>query len=344
MNTENKQLLKKYLFGLCTPQELEQVKLLLEQPEADEILHQLMTEMPGYEEAPVSDEAGLTDKVANWKRQVQDRIIKNEQYSLSGKKRRWQSLPKFWRYAAVWAGILMVSSVTYWQINKSNEQRQIAMVSQVNKKGGPVKYLLPDGSQVYLGAASSLQYPVNFAGNRREVILKGEAFFDVKHDAAKPFLIHSADVTTQVLGTSFKVEAFGGRNVAVAVATGKVGVSATKAGKSRTLAMLTPGLKVTYDRQTGQAKESKEDIYSLQQWAAGKMIFAQEPLADVAQTLERRYSIHISFRDKETAAYHVSGTFSPNESASSILQLLGAIGKFSFNTKDNQSFTIYKTE
>src|SRR5690606_2603405 len=68
--------------------------------------------------------------------------------------------------------------------------------------------LLPDGSTVLLNNNSSLDFPQQFTGDTREVILKGEAYFDIKPDASRPFIIHTGKVKTRVLGTAFNIRAY----------------------------------------------------------------------------------------------------------------------------------------
>src|SRR5439155_2315167 len=89
------------------------------------------------------------------------------------------------------------------------------------------KYLLlPDSTQVWLNAASSLEFPEAFQSGKREVYLVGEAFFDVKHAENRPFIIHTGNVTTRVVGTAFNIKGYPDQpDVIVSVKRGKVQVS-----------------------------------------------------------------------------------------------------------------------
>ena len=78
---------------------------------------------------------------------------------------------------------------------------------RLTQKGEKVKLILPDSSVVYLGAGSKLTWPSHFVkGKLRNIQLEGEAFFEVKHDTSSPFIVHSGQMQTRVLGTSFNVK------------------------------------------------------------------------------------------------------------------------------------------
>src|SRR6202000_336004 len=93
-----------------------------------------------------------------------------------------------------------------------------------NPRGQRSVVRLSDSTIVYLGPDSKINFPGRFNGKTRELNLEGEAFFQVKKDHQHPFIIHTGDVSTTVLGTSFKITAFKGEPLTVSVATGKVRV------------------------------------------------------------------------------------------------------------------------
>ena len=250
----------------------------------------------------------------------------------------------FMRYAAVWAGIIMIAGFTLWQFTKPGVKDQIAFIERTNIKGRPVRYMLPDSSSVYLGAGSKLRYSNDFNGDIREIELLGEAFFQVKHDASKPFIIHTGEIQTQVLGTSFKVQAFKSHPVFVAVATGKVGVSRQDRKSSRTLALLEPGHTLTWNGKTGKAVEGTVEIYSLEQWKSGELVFEEQPMEQIALELQRRYSVQIEFLDKSIEDNQVSGTFPADRSVERVMNTLAVAGKFQYKTDDHKTFKIYRNK
>lgn len=112
-----------------------------------------------------------------------------------------------------------------WQWSAERSSRVELMSVQMNHTSRPMRVLLSDGSEVTLEPGSFLRFPKQFAGAKREVFLTGEAFFQVTRHPERPFLVVTDRVITKVLGTSFRVKAYGGKaNVSVTVRTGKVSV------------------------------------------------------------------------------------------------------------------------
>lgn len=123
-------------------------------------------------------------------------------------------------WAAAMIAVLVMAFGWFFLISeKTPESRQVATADNTTEQ------LLPDGTKVFLNYHSKLTYPENFDGDLRKVSLEGEAFFDVKPDAAHPFVIQANGTEIRVLGTSFNVKAYHETPVRVDVATGKVRVS-----------------------------------------------------------------------------------------------------------------------
>jgi len=123
-------------------------------------------------------------------------------------------------WAAAMIAILVMAFGWFFLIADKTPQ-SLDVVTTENTK----EQLLPDGTKVFLNYNSKLTYPENFEGDLRTVSLQGEAFFDVKPDAAHPFVIQANGTEIRVLGTSFNVKAYNEAPVRVDVATGKVRVS-----------------------------------------------------------------------------------------------------------------------
>lgn len=177
---------------------------------------------------------------------------------------------------------------------------------QQNKAGQRKVIQLSDGSTIYLGAGSRLQYPEQLTGPTREISLAGEAFFDIVTDPAHPFIIHTGDIATTVLGTSFKIEAFEGQPVTVAVATGKVKVAAQTNGQIKELAVLTSGKQVSWDHR--QATLDNVNAGDVATWHKGRLVFNNQSLQEIAAALERWYDVQISFDRAQKAKEKVTVT------------------------------------
>jgi ferric-dicitrate binding protein FerR (iron transport regulator) len=340
MDNQQRQLLQKFLNGLCSKSEEQQVKQLLETAEGKTILSELMEERDqaaGLYEKPGANEQDLDGRVQYWKTQVYERMTPLKKNAITPVRRL-----RFLRHVAVWAGIVLTVGVAVWQVKKATTPQEIVYIKKENAKGVPVHYILPDSSSIYLAAGSSFSYAEDYPKSGRDINLDGAAFFDVKRDEAHPVTIHTGEVQTRVLGTSFRVTAFAGEPMEVAVATGKVAVSAAE-GKTE-LAMLTPGEKVSYDPATKKAEPGNIEIDALQQWKTGELVFDEEPLELVAKELKRHYGVTVVCRDGATAGYRVSGTFEATDSVETVLKMLSILGKFKYEVQDGNTYYLSKTK
>ena len=343
MHAEQKKLLRKILDGNCSEQELQEIKILLNKPEAKAFLSELMENQAAQVELDYTESMEALDKkTEEWLRKVHQQMDNETTTPIVHRVLLKKS--SLLRYAAIWAGVLMVISVAFWQVYETNDIRQqVAYVEKANAVGIPVKDMLPDSSYVFLGAGSKLSYPPDFYGHAREIKLEGEAFFQIRHMPSKPFIVYTGAIQTQVLGTSFKVQAFDGKPLVVSVATGKVSV--TKLGNSRkTLAMLTPGLKITYDAEIDAAVTGKVDIHGLLNWKDGDIVFDEQRLESVTAELERRFGVKIVFADESLKDYRVNGSFSAGQSVEIDMKILSRIGKFKYQSNNSKSFLIDKPD
>ncbi|WET67038.1 FecR domain-containing protein [Sphingobacterium sp.] len=338
MENQEQQLLQKFLKGLCSVVEQQQVKRLLDTETGKTMLNNIMEERDleaGNYEMPDEDESGLDHRVEYWKKEVSARMIPVKN-NMDQKVRKLY----FLRHVAIWIGAFITVGIAGLMIGKIISTSKIASIKKENHKGIPVRYILPDSSIVYLAAGGSLSYDEDYPNSGRDVHLSGAAFFDVKHDKAHPFTIHTDSVETRVLGTSFKISAFKGEPLEVAVATGKVRVSTSK-GKMM-LATLTPGRKVSYNIGTGKTEINSVDIEGLEQWKMGELIFDDQPLKTIVKELKRRYGTTVILRDDSISDYRVSGTFSATDSVETVLKMLSILGKFSYKMQDRNIYYLSK--
>ncbi|WP_418895154.1 FecR family protein [Limibacterium fermenti] len=342
MEKAERQLLEDFIAGRCTKEELVQVNLLLKSKKGQQMLDELLEEREAadWNNPPEEDEA-MQELVRAKQAEMQERIAAYERRRpFSVNFIRWGS------YAAVFAGILVLTTLVLWQGPKGGYfgGNQPQYVEITNSGGLPERHLLPDSTEVYLAAGSTLKYPETFSKTGRNIELQGEAFFDVKRDEARPFTIRSGNMETRVLGTSFKVTAFAGQEQEVAVATGKVSVRSVNEEKAAEPVLLTRGLKVNYNPQTGEVKTGEVDVHSLEQWKSGTLIFNEQTMSLIARQLEGRYGVQIGFSDQKIANHRVSGTFAAGEAVTEILDMLGFVGKFRYETTDDGKKFVIRDE
>lgn len=179
---------------------------------------------------------------------------------------------------------------------------------------------LPDGSQVVLGAASVLRLAGGFGSTTREVFLEGQAFLRVRHDAARPFVVHAGGTRAVDLGTAFEVRAYPNEGVRVAVTEGMVEVE--RASDPAGSAVLNPG-DVAEVPITGAAiVKRQQDVERLLAWTRGQLVFDNAPLSEVARTLERWFDVEVRIQDEALGRLHYSAQLRIGESLDGILELM----------------------
>lgn len=178
------------------------------------------------------------------------------------------------------------------------------------------KHTLPDGTIISLNAASKVTYPEKFIGDKREVNLEGEAFFDVKRDESKPFLINAQGSVTKVLGTSFNINAYPGENnVEIAVMSGKVAVFPWPGEgnqEDQEMLLLSPNEKAVLKPETHQVAKSAADLETIASWKKNLLIFRNDPFEVVAKKLERWYGVQFVIQTNETPQGKWNGRFQSN--------------------------------
>jgi transmembrane sensor len=206
-------------------------------------------------------------------------------------------------------GLLATGSVA-WLIHKTGRSEKTfstAVLTRKNTDRSEYRYLLlPDSTQVWLNASSSLEYPDHFNTGKREVILSGEAYFDVKHADRSPFIIHTGKVSTTVLGTAFNIKAYPDRNnIIVSVSRGKVKVS----NDNVLLATLVNGQQVKVNRLHNTVEEKMIAPAQVASWQHGDMSYEDEDFEDIIADLERLYNVKIKIDNAGVRDLKVSTEF-----------------------------------
>jgi ferric-dicitrate binding protein FerR (iron transport regulator) len=158
---------------------------------------------------------------------------------------------------------------------------------------------LPDGTFVSLNSDTKISYPKKFSGKTREVSIEGEAFFEVKPDKNKPFIIHAGKAQIRVLGTSFSVSAYPAtKQVEVIVQTGKVQVVNKTSEKQQTDELiLTPGDKGTLVYASNTMQKTTNQDPNFIAWKTRNLTFKATSLHEVIENLEKVYKVNISLAD-----------------------------------------------
>ncbi len=161
-------------------------------------------------------------------------------------------------------------------------------------RGVDFKVTLPDGTEVWLNAESSLRFPEQF-GDTRKVVLTGEAFFKVAHDASHPFIVQTAKMNVKVLGTEFDFRNYETEAPQVSLLRGSVEILNTDNSSTNIVLKSGQGASVG---ENGTVSVSPVDVYAVRQWVDGFFYFQDQTLLSVLKELSRWYNVGIVVKDK----------------------------------------------
>lgn len=210
------------------------------------------------------------------------------------------------KYAAI-VLLLIVAGVTVWLKANQYQAQKGKMLECYVENGFTDSLLLSDGTQVYLNSGSIMYYPKFFSKflSKREVYLEGEAHFDVSKDEDKPFIVHTGNLSIQVLGTNFNVKAYAGeRTITTTLEKGRIKVSS-----NRNTALLLPNDQLVFDRVSGTMRKRHVEGKRYSSWLNGTMIFEQETLESIISALQRKFNVdfrvdpHVDLNKKYTMGF-----------------------------------------
>jgi transmembrane sensor len=224
-----------------------------------------------------------------------------------------------WPTLAAAALVLAVGALVLRGRTSSEIAPVIAARDLTTPVGGRDSLVLPDGSQIVLGPGSHLTIAANYGLAAREVTLRGEAFFDVKHDASKPFTVMANGTTVRDVGTSFGVHADSTGGVRVAVVSGVVELRQTGSTAGTVLNATDVGTVSTDGSVNAKRGAGSDDDLA---WQRGTLIFRDATLAEVRDDLRRWYGIQLTFRDSAVLGRHMTATFTDRDSAASVLNAI----------------------
>lgn len=245
---------------------------------------------------------------------------------------------RLWHKIAGVAATLIIVSGFYlaWirldKQNASTNSTSIAVIDHQEKQ-----LTLPDGSKIWLNSGAELKTSKVFNESVREVYLSGEAYFDIAHNASKPFIIHTGDIVTTVLGTAFNIKQDKSKHtIEVTVARGKVSV----ADGTKMLGILTPNQQISFDTQKSISLRSIVDSRTVAAWHQNEIHFDDIKLADAVLNLERRFNVQISFKNETLEDCRFTGTASKEDNLDKILNVICAFNNATFEKRPDGTIVI----
>ncbi len=205
------------------------------------------------------------------------------------------------------------------------------------ERGGEYKIELADGSVVWVNSDSELEYPVRFSGNRRVVELKGEAYFAVHSDTARPFVVVANEVEVEAVGTEFCVNSRVRNRVTSVLVEGRILV-----GKQAEKLALQPNQLAVYDCVSEQVVEVRTvDVRKYVDWKTGDFIFSDDRLEEVMEKLALWYDCDVVFADEALKEVRLSGNMKRYDKIEKFLRFLRLSTGTRFEIKGNTVY-VYK--
>ncbi|WP_295118248.1 FecR family protein [uncultured Chitinophaga sp.] len=327
-----KRVLDRYTQGKCTPDEVKTI----EQWFASINQHQTKLIDDDFLQAQLEE--------------VRLRIHENMQAPVKPRRNKIRTLLYSGLAAAVIAGVAFTAyrfmdvkpNNLTGTINKTRSSKTIkdGYVEVVTTKGATERIVLSDGSTVVVNASSKLRYPVKFGTSDRSIILEeGEAFFKVASDPARPFTVHTAELSTTALGTSFNIRAYSHENkVVVALLTGKVKVEEqAKKNSNEAPVILMPQEQLSYNRKSLSMIKSmfgkQDDIVG---WKHGFLVFKDASYNEVITEIENRYDVTV-INQTEKTAWNYTGFFK-DESLQDVIETICLTKGISYSIKNDTIF------
>jgi len=285
-------LMSRYLTNEITLEETDELlKWIDEDPKRVELLQQLQNDWGKSDVYSEADEA--FDTHVAWQK-VSSRIDQSIQ--------KPKSKVRYLYWAKIAALFLIVLNFGWFGFRYYNNHQVVEIVNQL---AVAKEVVLPDGSQVWLNSGSKLSYQKGFVNfDERAINLDGEAFFEVKPNPEKPFIIETQGTETRVLGTSFNVKSFGGE-VAVSVFTGKVSFKALKASLEL---LLLPGEEGVFSKNQSLRKVHYEN-QNFMFWKDQKLDFSNERLDEVLSVIASVYGVTFKVLNPELKQKQLTTSF-----------------------------------
>jgi len=329
-STRFNELLDRYLAGIATATERDELMMMIHEGTYDETVNRSVETM--LRQSSVGYDHNMDSESA---RKILNEIVRPDREQ-SG------TVPLMpWRWYAAAAVLLAVIAAGIWRYTQW--QVPVKTIVSVEEKAeravftGKQFVRLPDGSTALLNEGSRLAYVPAFGERDREVVLEGEAYFDVKHDGGKPFRVVTGKITTTVLGTSFNVSAYPeNKEVKVTVTRGKVQVNK----EEDMLGIITPDQQIAVNTETYDFVQRNVKAETATAWQSQYLILDDVSLEDATKVIGRKYNVEITLSNENLKACRISATFLKGESLEQVLTVVSGVVQATYTIDEHGNATI----
>lgn len=246
------------------------------------------------------------------------------------------------KYAAVLLLFLCTLPLAFYLKNQlTDSETELRYTSVVAKYKQISEVILPDSSVVWLNSGSTLTYNNNYSLNNRDLVIKGEAYFDVRKNGKIPLTVSFNDFKVKVLGTRFNVNAYpDNKEITVALEMGAVELLLSKNKSFRY--QLKPGEIAAYDTKTNEVRVKETTIGDYTAWKDGLLVFRDTPLDEVIKILERKFNAYFIVEDPAIYEPAFNATFR-DEDLSEVLDYIKYTCHVNYSlSRDDVNKTIIK--
>jgi transmembrane sensor len=325
-------LFRKYLDNTCTKEELDELLAKFDEQKNKAVLLAQLKQLwmeSNYAASPDVDWDKVYNRIMN--------IAAEPSTQQAKKQYRFRSL-------GVAAGISLLAGMVafgfYWSTKDKKEAKaQVVESAQKHQQAGPGHQLinLPDGSIVLLNNNSKLDYPASFKGKTREVFLTGEAWFKIKPNPDRPFLVHTGSITTKVLGTSFNIKAYPvDDKVSVTVTQGKVEVR----DKKQTLGILKKNQQITIDKVARTHEQEEVIAEEVLTWKKGDLIMDDITFEEAVKKIAEIYQVQITLQNPKLKNCRFTATFLNQASLEQVLNVLCDLNNAAWSLKQEGLYVV----
>jgi transmembrane sensor len=347
MSHIERRLLQRYLSGEASPEDAARVEAwLAEDPDRWGELAKLDDERAGAALGQAAVERAGADIWARLRKDVGDEAELGELRRVRPLRgaRRFSFSSSRWTTGLQVAAALVITAgagtaMAVWLRSRQAAPAPPARVAATGA-GERATFRLSDGTSVMLGVASTLRYPANFGDGSREVSVEGEAYFDVFHDARRPFVVHAGQLVAKDLGTQFTVRLYpedaGAR---VVVREGRVAIRVRGGGSAERV--VAPG-------QLGRLRVGREPVVEPADtgqyfaWTVGRLVLDQVPLREALPQLGRWFDLEFRLADSTMADVPLSATLKTQPTADVLNNLAASLGMR--QRKAGRTVTLYSAE
>lgn len=300
METINEEILLQYIDGNLSPDDVTAVEQwLAASPEHAKTLEQLFFSLQ------VARKVQIMQTVDPEKALQRFKAKRQQQDKKAAIRRTLRTVERI--AAALFLPVLVLSAYIWMQ----GSREEVRMLEVRTNPGVISAFRLPDGSQVWLNAGSTLKYPSEFIAGTREVQLEGQGYFEVTRNEAQPFIVKAGtDYAVEVLGTSFNVAAYEEEEwIETTLVEGSVDLHIRTAAGKEISQRLKPKERAEFKKSTNQLEISTVNTDYDTAWKDGEIVFRNHPMEQVLRILSRHYHVKFNVKNPEVLNSIITAKF-----------------------------------